>query len=140
MLNTLLMVSLLLGSQTKVAKPYINSYRNVTSKALSGNIKKETPAYTEKYIVTAYSTHPSENGGYTITSTGKKLRKGIIAVDPKHIPMGSHIFVPGYGWGIAADIGGAIRGRHIDVCIPSRHMVGRWGRQKIKITIYPKHK
>ena len=94
--------------------------------------------YTQTYTVTAYSTHPSENGGYTISKTGKKLGKGIIAVDPRRIPMGSRIYVPGYGWGIAEDTGGAIKGKHIDVCIPSRHLVNRWGRKKIQITIYPK--
>lgn len=89
------------------------------------------------YTVTAYSTSPSENGGYRITSTGKPLRKGCIAVDPRYIRFGSRIYVPGYGWGIANDVGRAIKGRHIDVCIASRHLANRWGRQKLKITVLP---
>jgi len=54
--------------------------------------------------------------------------------------MGSKIHIPGYGWGVAADVGGAIKGRHIDVCMLSRGSVGRWGRKKLTITVIPKTK
>lgn len=92
----------------------------------------------EKYVVTSYSTHPSENGGYTVTCTGKPLRKGIIAVDPRFIPLGTKLWVPGYGWGMAADTGGYIRGRHIDLCTgnASRQLASRWGRKLLVIRIY----
>jgi len=53
---------------------------------------------------------------YGITYTGKRATRGIIAVDPRLIPLHTRLYVPGYGFGAAEDIGGAIKGRHIDVC------------------------
>jgi uncharacterized protein YabE (DUF348 family) len=55
---------------------------------------------------------------YGITYTGKRAEKGIIAVDPRYIAFHTRMYVPGYGFGVAEDIGGAIKGRHIDVCFP----------------------
>lgn len=49
------------------------------------------------------------------TATGKHLEKGIIAVDPKVIPLHTKIYVPGYGVGVAEDVGGAIKGNKIDL-------------------------
>lgn len=49
------------------------------------------------------------------TATGKRLDKGIIAVDPKVIPLHTKMYVPGYGIGVAEDVGGAIKGNKIDL-------------------------
>jgi uncharacterized protein YabE (DUF348 family) len=53
---------------------------------------------------------------YGITYTGKRATRGIIAVDPRVIPLHTRMYVPGYGLGAAEDIGGKIKGLHIDVC------------------------
>src|SRR5262249_42945302 len=52
---------------------------------------------------------------YGITATGKQLRKGIVAVDPKIIPLGTALYIPGYGMAVAEDIGGAVQGLVIDL-------------------------
>ncbi len=52
---------------------------------------------------------------YGITRLGWKMRHGIIAVDPRVIPLRTRLYVPGYGPGIAGDTGGLIKGRHIDL-------------------------
>jgi 3D (Asp-Asp-Asp) domain-containing protein len=132
------MASILLCSQKSVGqgKPPVQKAKTSTVSKPANS----SDQYKGLFTVTAYSTHPSENGGYQITSTGKKLGRGIVAVDPKIIPMGSKIHIPGYGWGVAADVGGAIKGRHIDVCLTSRGSVGRWGRKKLSITVIPKTK
>ena len=52
---------------------------------------------------------------YGITRLGWKMRHGIIAVDPRVIPLRTKLYVPGYGPGIAGDTGGLIKGRHIDL-------------------------
>ncbi|MEW6568173.1 MAG: ubiquitin-like domain-containing protein [Chloroflexota bacterium] len=52
---------------------------------------------------------------YGITYSGKPLRKGLVAIDPRYIPMGTMMYVPGYGFAQAADIGGGVRGRWIDL-------------------------
>ncbi len=125
---TAIMASILLCSQKSVAtgKPPVQ--------------KTKQPIRME-VVATAYSTHPSENGGYSITSTGKKLGDGIIAVDPKVIKMGSKIFDTfGNYLGVAADVGGAIKGRRIDRCFSSRASVGRFGRRKMTIVVVPPSK
>jgi 3D (Asp-Asp-Asp) domain-containing protein len=74
-----------------------------------------------------------------ITATGINLRKNpnqkVISVDPRVIKLGSKVYVPGYGYAIAADTGGAIKGNKIDVFIPSEKAAIQWGRKTLKIQI-----
>lgn len=60
-----------------------------------------------------YYTAASAGGSTTATGTG--VYKGIIAVDPRVIPLGTRMYVPGYGYGIAADTGGGVKGHFIDL-------------------------
>jgi 3D (Asp-Asp-Asp) domain-containing protein len=69
------------------------------------------------------------------TATGVGVRYGIIAVDPRVIPLGTRLYVPGYGEGIAADTGGAVKGNRIDVWLPSEAQAEQWGVKTITITI-----
>jgi len=70
------------------------------------------------------------------TASGLPVGKGIVAVDPKVIPLFSHMHIPGYGPGIAADVGTAIKGRIIDLWMPSTAAARRWGRRTVTITVY----
>lgn len=70
------------------------------------------------------------------TALGVPVRKGVVAVDPKLIPLGTKLHVPGYGSGLAADIGYAIKGRIIDLWFPSTERARAWGRRTVTITIY----
>ena len=54
-------------------------------------------------------------GGSGVTATGTAVYKGIISVDPGVIPLGTRMYIPGYGYGVAADTGGAIQGNMIDL-------------------------
>lgn len=54
-------------------------------------------------------------GGSGVTATGTGVYKGIVAVDPRVIPLGTRMYVPGYGYAIAADTGGGVVGNHIDL-------------------------
>lgn len=69
------------------------------------------------------------------TSNGHKLRRGYIAVDPKVIPLGTEVFIDGYGFAIADDIGGSIKGKTIDVAFNSHEEAIKYGRQKTTIYI-----
>jgi uncharacterized protein YabE (DUF348 family) len=62
----------------------------------------------------AVSYNPTSAGG-TITASGLPLAKGVAAVDPNYIPLGTRLFIPGYGEAIAADTGGGVQGRMIDL-------------------------
>jgi 3D (Asp-Asp-Asp) domain-containing protein len=61
------------------------------------------------------SSKPVDAPNYGIASTGVEVHKGIVAVDPEVIPYFTRVYVPGYGPGLAADTGGAINGRRIDL-------------------------
>jgi len=66
---------------------------------------------------------------------GLPLARGIIAVDPNVIPMGTRLYIEGYGEGIAADQGGAIKGNRIDLYFESRQEALDWGMKTVKVTI-----
>lgn len=70
------------------------------------------------------------------TALGVPVRKGVVAVDPKLIPLGTKLHVPGYGHGLAADVGHAIKGRIIDLWFPSTAKAREWGRRTVTITVY----
>jgi 3D (Asp-Asp-Asp) domain-containing protein len=61
---------------------------------------------------------------------------GVVAVDPSVIPLGTRMTIPGYGEGIAADTGGAIRGAVIDLWFPSAGQAAAWGRRTVTITLH----
>jgi 3D (Asp-Asp-Asp) domain-containing protein len=85
----------------------------------------ETPDGVLKYwrkirvLATSYTAATSgkspDHPQYGVTFLGWPMRKGIVAVDPTVINLETEMYVPGYGVGVAADTGGKIRGRHIDL-------------------------
>ena len=70
------------------------------------------------------------------TASGLPVGKGIVAVDPKVIPLRTRLFVPGYGKAIAADVGSAIKGRIIALWFPTVAEARAWGRKSVVITVY----
>ncbi|MEB9338137.1 cell wall-binding protein EntB [Bacillus cereus] len=93
-------------------------------------------------VATAYTADPSENGTYggrVLTAMGHDLTANpnirIIAVDPKVIPLGSKVWVEGYGEAIAGDTGSAIKGNRIDVLMGSKSKAMNWGRKTVKVKI-----
>jgi len=70
------------------------------------------------------------------TASGLPVGVGVIAVDPTVIPLGTRVFVPGYGAAVAADVGSAIRGNIIDLWMPSTAAARAWGRRTVTITVY----
>jgi 3D (Asp-Asp-Asp) domain-containing protein len=72
-----------------------------------------------KFKLTAYS-GPQLGQALPITATGTCARAGrTVAVDPKLIPLGSRVYIEGVGERIAEDVGGGVRGHHIDVYVPT---------------------
>lgn len=84
---------------------------------------------------TGYDPGPVDNtrGWVGATKSGERARFGIVAVDPKLIPLGSYLYIEGYGPGLAADVGGAIKGRKIDLCFNSTREANAWGRKKTRV-------
>lgn len=87
---------------------------------------------------TAYSSDPADTlGGGTVTATGQNLLTNpmAVAVDPNVIPLGTRLYVEGYGEAIASDTGGAIKGNIVDVHFPTYEQCIQWGRRQVKVTI-----
>jgi 3D (Asp-Asp-Asp) domain-containing protein/uncharacterized protein YabE (DUF348 family) len=82
---------------------------------------------------TGYS--PRQRGLSDFTATGARAKRGVIAVDPRVIPFGTRVYVPGYGYAVAADTGGAIKGNRIDLCFATVAECFAWGRRTVTITI-----
>jgi len=83
--------------------------------------------------LTVEATGYTHTGGRTATGTYPK--RGTIAVDPDVIPLGTKIYVPGYGYGVAEDTGGAVDGRIIDLFFETREEAIKWGRRTVTIRI-----
>lgn len=73
--------------------------------------------------------------GYGITRSGIPVKPGIAAVDPKVIPLGSNLYVEGYGFALAADTGSAIKGNRIDLYYPTHKESENYGVKRIKVYI-----
>lgn len=86
---------------------------------------------------TAYSAYDPGCGHYT--ASGTRLRHGVIAVDPSFIPLGTRVYIPGYGEAVAEDTGGAIVGNIIDIAFDTHEEALAFGRQDLEIYIleYP---
>ncbi|AMX00665.1 hypothetical protein ATY39_15330 [Rummeliibacillus stabekisii] len=123
---------------------YKVSYKNhtgyVAKQYLRIGIKKVSKPVSNKSMYvssTAYTAYCKGCSGKT--ATGINLRKNpykkVIAVDPKVIPLRSMVYVNGYGLAVAGDTGGAIKGRKIDVFMPSKKKAYSWGRRTVKVTI-----
>lgn len=97
-------------------------------------------------IATAYDATFASTGKnpghpqYGITRSGLRVRAGIVAVDPKVIPLGTWLYVEGYGEALAADTGGAIKGNRIDLYFESPKDVAKYGKKRIKVYILDKPK
>lgn len=87
---------------------------------------------------TAYTPGPESTGEWSdgYTYTGLLAGPGVVAVDPEVIPLGTRLYIPGYGEAIAADIGGAIKGYRIDLGFETVKEAREYGRQKgVKVYI-----
>jgi 3D (Asp-Asp-Asp) domain-containing protein len=77
--------------------------------------------------------------GYSLpgtTATGMPVGWGVVAVDPSVIPLGTKMTIPGYGEGVAADVGGAVQGATIDLWFPTREQALAWGRRVVTVTLH----
>lgn len=109
--------------------------------------KKATQPAKEQSTGEVAGTYTMEATAYTAfctgcsgtTANGTDLRANpnlkVIAVDPRVIPLGTKVWVEGYGEAIAADTGGAIKGNRIDVFIPTKAQAYEWGRKTVTVKV-----
>ena len=82
------------------------------------------------YTYGAMKGRPKQVG---LTARGTMAKKGTVAADPKVFPFGTRLAIPGYGTGVVEDVGGAIKGRHVDVWFPTHEEAARWGRRELVV-------
>nr|WP_290907655.1 G5 and 3D domain-containing protein [Anoxybacillus sp.] len=124
--------------QTKTLKQSKDLVIAVGTKERALTSRGSSQAAREMYVTaTAYTAYCGGCSGRT--STGINLRANphlkVIAVDPRIIPLGSKVYVEGYGYAIAADTGAGINGYKIDVFFPEKSAAFRWGARRVKIRI-----
>ncbi|WP_445487087.1 LysM peptidoglycan-binding domain-containing protein [Niallia sp. 03133] len=94
---------------------------------------------TKELTVSATAYTASCEGCSGVTATGINLKENpnekVISVDPSVIPLGTKVYVEGYGTAVAGDTGGAIKGNKIDVFVPSLQEAKNWGRKTITVKI-----
>ncbi|MCE4045962.1 LysM peptidoglycan-binding domain-containing protein [Lysinibacillus fusiformis] len=107
--------------------------------APEANASSTNKTASKEIIVEASAYTASCEGCSGITSTGMNLKTNpnakVISVDPTVIPLGSKVYVEGYGEAIAGDTGGAIKGKRIDVFFPSQQDAINFGVKQLKVTI-----
>ncbi len=129
---------LIAHAKKKSASP-IKLTSSTTSKETKKVKETEKVKETKEITVKATAYTASCEGCSGITKTGINIKdnpqKKVIAVDPSVIPLGSKVYVEGFGEAIAADTGGAIKGKRIDIFIPSEQDALDFGVKKLKVTI-----
>ena len=91
--------------------------------------------YRAVYMMEATAYLPTDGSGSGLTAMGIMAARGVVAVDPQVIPLGSRVYIPGYGIAIAADTGGAIVGDRIDLCMESYGEAMDFGRRNVEVYV-----
>lgn len=114
----------------------------VGTKVVTASVSRSNsaaPSGGKEFYVTATAYTPYCNGCSGTSAAGIDLRSNsnlkVIAVDPNVIPLGTKVWVEGYGNAIAGDTGGAIKGNKIDVLVQTKQQAYSWGRKKVKIKV-----
>lgn len=126
----------------KKASNYVVASAGTIQTSRSGNLaySKVITANATAYDASSCGKSPS-HPGYGITATGRKAVYGVVAVDPRVIPLGSKLYIESadgkyvYGTAIAADTGGAIKGNRIDLCFNTRSEALSFGRRNVKVYV-----
>jgi len=96
---------------------------------------EEFPKFKRTIFVEATAYSPDDPHAGTHTASGTSVRRGIIAVDPAVIPLGTRVYIPDYGEAVAEDTGGNIIGNRIDIAFDTYEEAVSFGRQNLQIYI-----
>ncbi|PGW81016.1 enterotoxin [Bacillus cereus] len=127
------------------AREAAKAQKPATQQPVAKETEKNTQSSSREFqvVATAYTADPLENGykagdqvksalGHNLTANPNMK---LIAVDPSVIPLGSKVWVEGYGVAIAGDTGGAIKGNKIDVLMPDKGTSSSWGRKTVTVKV-----
>ncbi len=120
------------------AKKAVAKKTTAKKKTTKKKTAKKATYKTMKVKATAYTAKCKGCSGITATgiNLNKKPNAKVISVDPKQIPLGSKVYVEGYGMAVAGDTGGAIKKNKIDLHMPTKKKALNWGVRTVKIKVY----
>ncbi|MCD1260964.1 3D domain-containing protein [Paenibacillus athensensis] len=132
-------------------EPTFNHQQQATNYKFIPRLSDDLSKYKAvEVIATGYSPGKESTGKnpgdpeYGITYSGIKVKRddkalSTIAADPDVFPLGTVLFIPGYGYGVVADIGSAIKGRKIDLYFDTKDQVYKeWGKKTVKVFVVKK--
>ncbi|MDR1642446.1 MAG: G5 domain-containing protein [Clostridiales bacterium] len=120
-----------IGTKVEV-KPVVKESGSTPEFSYSKKLTMSASAYTAGVESTGKKPGSS---GYGITASGMRVAHGVVSVDPRVIPLGTKLYVEGYGYSIAADTGGAIKGNKIDLYMESLSAARQFGRRNVTVYI-----
>ncbi|GAC1580624.1 MAG: 3D domain-containing protein [Candidatus Elarobacter sp.] len=121
--------------RARIVAEGIGEYAALTqlaSRGIAGTLRLATSALS--MVATAYTAGCAGCSG--ITASGRPAGHGVVAVDPRVIPLGTRMYIPGYGHAVAGDTGGAIHGNRIDLGFASNMEANQFGRRPITVYLY----
>ncbi len=130
--RTALVSRILRAPRARIVAEGIGEYAalsQLAERGITGTLKLASSALS--MVATAYTAGCGGCSG--ITATGRPAGHGIVAVDPRVIPLGTRMYIPGYGHAVAGDTGGAIRGNRIDLGFNSNYAANQFGRRAITV-------
>ncbi|MEG0386390.1 MAG: G5 domain-containing protein, partial [Solibacillus sp.] len=112
----------------------------VGTKVVTASVSRSgEPTGGKEFFVEATAYTPYCAGCSGVSAAGINLRENpdlkIVAVDPRIVPLGSKVWVEGYGYAVAGDTGGAIKGNKIDILVQSESQANSWGRKKVRMKV-----
>ncbi|WP_027953492.1 G5 and 3D domain-containing protein [Halobacillus kuroshimensis] len=121
---------------TDSSRKVVQTSANVSKSSQETSREKES-SQTMRMHATAYTAECAGCSG--VTATGIDLNenpdKKVVAVDPSVIPLGSRVWVEGYGYAVAGDTGGAINGKRIDLHVSSKSEAYNFGSKTVQVKI-----
>jgi 3D (Asp-Asp-Asp) domain-containing protein len=130
--RTKLIARVLRAPRARIVAEGIGEYTalsEIASRGIAGTLKLASSALS--MVATAYTADCAGCSG--VTASGRPAGHGIVAVDPSVIPLGTRMYIPGYGHAVAGDTGGAIRGRRIDLGFNSNAQAYQFGRRAVTV-------
>lgn len=127
------------NAQQPVQKSQQPAQQVQSQPAQQSNTQPDNAAQGETFTMTATAYTANCGGCSGVTATGMNLKANpnakVIAVDPSVIPLGTKVYVEGYGEAIAGDTGGSINGNRIDVFVPNDQQARNWGVRTVTVKV-----
>jgi 3D (Asp-Asp-Asp) domain-containing protein len=132
--KTALVSRILRAPRARIVAEGIGEYAALSAiaqRGITGTLKLASAALS--MVATAYTAGCGGCSGTGMTASGRPAGHGVVAVDPRVIPLGTRMYIPGYGHAVAGDTGGAIRGHRIDLGFNSNAAANQFGRRSITV-------